>query len=164
GLVLQLREGLAFIDAELARLCEALATQADAHRRTVLPGRTWLQQASPVTLGAKLAACLAAFDRDRARLAALQLRLFVVQLGAAATRMPGLVATMLAAAVQEHERGLGNWPAEWETLPQIVQLAGGALVAMAEVVAGLSVDAARMRRNVDLTQGQLFAEALQMAL
>jgi 3-carboxy-cis,cis-muconate cycloisomerase len=83
---------------------------------------------------------------------------------AAATRVPGLVATMLAAGVQEHERGLGNWPAEWETLPQIVQLAGSALVAMAEVVAGLSVDAQRMRANIDLTQGQIFAEAAQMAL
>ena len=40
---------------------------------------------------------------------------------AAAVRAPGLVATMLAAAVQEHERGLGDWPAEWDALPQIVR-------------------------------------------
>ena len=263
GLMLQLREGLDYIDAELARLGDALATHADAHRLTVLPGRTWLQQASPVSLGHKLAACLAAFDRDRMRLAALRPRLLVVQLGgaagnlasmgahgpavtqgladelrldvplvpwhtqrdgvvecaavlgiltaslgklgrdlallaqtevgeafepsapgrggsstlpqkrnpvgaavaiAAATRVPGLVATMLSAAVQEHERGLGNWPAEWDTLPDIVQLAGGALVAMAQVAAGLTVDAARMRANIELTQGQIFAEAVQMAL
>jgi 3-carboxy-cis,cis-muconate cycloisomerase len=83
---------------------------------------------------------------------------------AAATRVPGLVATMLSAAVQEHERGLGNWPAEWETLPQIVQLAGASTVAMAEVIAGLEVDAARMRANLALTGGQVFAEAVQMAL
>jgi 3-carboxy-cis,cis-muconate cycloisomerase len=263
GLVLQLREGLSFVDAELDRLRDALATQVDAHRRTVMPGRTWLQQASPVTLGGKLAACLSALDRDRARLDALKPRLFVVQLGgaagnlaalgergiavtgalaaelnlatpdmpwhtqrdrlcecacvlgvltanagklardlallaqtevgeafepsapgrggsstmpqkrnpvgaaaalAAATRVPGLVATMLAAAVQEHERGLGNWPAEWDTLPQIVELCGSALVALAQVVSGLNVDADRMRANIGLTQGQLFAEAVQMAL
>jgi 3-carboxy-cis,cis-muconate cycloisomerase len=83
---------------------------------------------------------------------------------AAATRVPGLVATMLSAAVQEHERGLGNWPAEWDTLPAIVQLCGGAVVAMAEVVSGLTIDTARMRANLDLTQGQIFAEAIQMAL
>jgi 3-carboxy-cis,cis-muconate cycloisomerase len=71
---------------------------------------------------------------------------------------------MLSAAVQEHERGLGNWPAEWETLPQIVLLTSGALDAIAEVVEGLEVDAARMRANLDLTQGQIFAEAVQMAL
>jgi len=83
---------------------------------------------------------------------------------AAAVRVPGLVATMLSAAVQEHERGLGNWPAEWETLPQIVMLTGGALDAMAEVAEGLDVHAERMRANLDLTQGLIFAEAVQMAL
>ena len=83
---------------------------------------------------------------------------------AAATRVPSLVATMLAAAVQEHERGLGNWPAEWETLPEIALLAAGALDAMANAVAGLEVDTARMRANLDLTQGQMLAEAVQMAL
>ena len=60
---------------------------------------------------------------------------------AAAVRVPGLVATMLAAAAQEHERGLGNWPAEWETLPEIVLLVAGALAAMADVAPGLDVDA-----------------------
>jgi 3-carboxy-cis,cis-muconate cycloisomerase len=66
--------------------------------------------------------------------------------------------------VQEHERGLGNWPAEWDTLPDIVQLTGGALIAMAQVAAGMSFDPGRMRANVELTQGQIFAEAVQMAL
>jgi 3-carboxy-cis,cis-muconate cycloisomerase len=83
---------------------------------------------------------------------------------AAAVRIPGLVSTMLSAAVQEHERGLGNWPAEWETLPEIAMLAAGALDAMAGAVQGLDVDAARMRVNLDLTGGQLMAEAVQMSL
>jgi 3-carboxy-cis,cis-muconate cycloisomerase len=83
---------------------------------------------------------------------------------AAAVRVPGLVATMLAAAVQEHERGLGDWPAEWETLPEIVQLTGGALDAMAEVAAGLDVHRERMRANLEVTKGLIFAEAVQMAL
>ena len=82
---------------------------------------------------------------------------------AAAIRVPNLVATMLAAAVQEHERGLGNWPAEWDTLPAICELAAGALAAMGEVVAGLDVDAKRMRANLDVTHGQIVAEAVQMA-
>ncbi len=71
---------------------------------------------------------------------------------------------MLCAAVQEHERGLGNWPAEWETLPEIVLLAAGAVDAMAAAVAGLEVDAARMRANIDASSGLLLAEAVQMAL
>jgi 3-carboxy-cis,cis-muconate cycloisomerase len=83
---------------------------------------------------------------------------------AAAVRVPGLVSTMLTAAVQEHERGLGNWPAEWETLPEIALLASGALEAMAEVVEGLDVDAERMQANLGITKGLVYAEAVQMAL
>ena len=60
--------------------------------------------------------------------------------------------------------GLGNWPAEWDTLPQIVCLAGGALDVMAETVSGLEVDAERMLANLDLSKGQVLAEAVQMAL
>ena len=82
----------------------------------------------------------------------------------AAVRVPGLVSTMLSAAVQEHERGLGNWPAEWATLPEIALCASGAVVAMVEVIEGLDVDADRMRANLDITQGLIFAEAVQMAL
>jgi 3-carboxy-cis,cis-muconate cycloisomerase len=83
---------------------------------------------------------------------------------AAAVQVPGLVATMLSAAVQEHERGLGNWPAEWDTLPQIAMLTAGALDAMTATVAGLDVDAQRMALNLDATNGQIMAEAIQMAL
>ena len=263
GLVLQLRDALALVDADVERLAAALATQARRHATTVLAGRTWLQQAIPVTLGVKLAGFVSALDRHRARLAELRGRALVLQFGgavgtlaslgergiavsealasrlalplpdlpwhtqrdrvceiaavlgmlaatlgklardlallaqtevaeafepaapgrggsstmpqkrnpvgasaaiAAAVRVPGLVATMLSAAAQEHERGLGNWPAEWETLPEIALLAAGALAAMADVAPRLDVDADRMRANLELTQGQIFAEAVQMAL
>jgi 3-carboxy-cis,cis-muconate cycloisomerase len=83
---------------------------------------------------------------------------------AAAVRAPGLVATMLAGMVQEHERGLGGWHAEWETLPELAVLAAGALRWTAETVEGLEVDAGRMRRNLDVTHGLILAEAVQMAL
>ena len=83
---------------------------------------------------------------------------------AASVRVPGLVATMLTAAVQEHERGLGNWPAEWVTLPEIAMLTGGALDAIANVIEGLEVDVERMRANLELSQGRILAEAAQMAL
>ena len=43
-------------------------------------------------------------------------------------------------------------------------LAAGALDSMAETVAGLEVDAIRMRANLDLSKGQILAEAVQMAL
>jgi 3-carboxy-cis,cis-muconate cycloisomerase len=82
----------------------------------------------------------------------------------AATRVPGLVSTMLSAMVQEDERGLGDWHAEWETLPEIFRLTGGALHQLATIVPDLEVDTARMRRNLDATQGLIFAEGVTMAM
>ncbi|MEJ7668661.1 MAG: 3-carboxy-cis,cis-muconate cycloisomerase [Casimicrobiaceae bacterium] len=83
---------------------------------------------------------------------------------ATATRVPGLVATMLSAMVQEHERGLGGWHAEWETLPEICLLAAGALAHTVQTIEGLEIDAARMTHNLELTGGLVLAEAVAMAL
>jgi 3-carboxy-cis,cis-muconate cycloisomerase len=83
---------------------------------------------------------------------------------AAAIRVPGLVATMLSAMLQEDERGLGGWHAEWETLPQIVSLTAGAMHHLANVVPRLEIDVERMRENLELTKGLIFAEAITAAL
>lgn len=263
AVVLQVRDALALVAADVERICAALREQVGRHRHALMPGRTWLQQALPVTLGLKLATTLDAMLRHRDRLARLRDHVAVLQFGgaagtlaslgdrasavttalaaelrlrtpaipwhtqrdrfcevattlgllvatlgkfardlsllsqsevgeafepaaagrggsstlphkrnpvsaaialSAAIRVPNLVATMLAAAVQEHERGLGNWPAEWESLPQILLLAAGALDATAHAIEGLDVDAARMRANLDLLRGLPLAEAVQMAL
>lgn len=82
---------------------------------------------------------------------------------AAAARVPALVSTMLAAMPQEDERGLGGWQAEWEVLPELVCLTGGALHHLLAAVSGLRVDAARMRENLELTRGLLYAEAAAIA-
>jgi 3-carboxy-cis,cis-muconate cycloisomerase len=83
---------------------------------------------------------------------------------AAATRAPGLAATLLASMVQEHERGLGGWHAEWLALPEMVALTAGALSQMADTMANLEVDADRMKANLDVTQGLIMAEAVTLAL
>jgi 3-carboxy-cis,cis-muconate cycloisomerase len=83
---------------------------------------------------------------------------------AAATRIPGLVSVLLSAMTQEHERGLGGWQAEWETLPEVFLLTSGALSQMRQVVAGLRVDSQRMRANLDATGGLIYAEAVSTAL
>jgi 3-carboxy-cis,cis-muconate cycloisomerase len=83
---------------------------------------------------------------------------------AAAVRVPGLVSTMLLAMQQEQQRALGGWQTEWETFPELVCLAGGALHHLAEMMPGLRVDAERMRQNMDATRGLIFAEAVTMAL
>jgi 3-carboxy-cis,cis-muconate cycloisomerase len=82
----------------------------------------------------------------------------------AATRAPALAATILAAMSQEHERGLGGWHAEWETLPELFRLSAGALYRMLETVAGLEVDADRMLQNLEITHGLIYAEAITMVL
>jgi 3-carboxy-cis,cis-muconate cycloisomerase len=83
---------------------------------------------------------------------------------AAALRVPGLVSTMLTAMVQEHERGLGGWQAEWETLPEICLLAQGALSHALHVVSHLQVDEKQMEKNLEATRGLIFAEAVTVVL
>jgi 3-carboxy-cis,cis-muconate cycloisomerase len=83
---------------------------------------------------------------------------------ACAMRVPALVSTMLTAMVQEQERAIGGWQAEWETLPEIASLTSAALNQLREVSSGLSVDAARMRSNIDITQGLIMAESVSLAL
>ncbi|WP_426205551.1 3-carboxy-cis,cis-muconate cycloisomerase [Pseudomonas sp. TWP3-1] len=263
GLVLQLRQALDLIEGELAQLADSLATQAQRHAATPLAGRTWLQHATPVTLGMKIAGWLGAVTRSRQRLRELKPRLLVLQFGGAsgtlaalgeqalpvaealaeelqltlpeqpwhtqrdrivefgavlgliagslgkfgrdisllmqteaaevfepsapgkggsstmphkrnpvgaavligaATRMPGLVSTLFSAMPQEHERSLGLWHAEWETLPEICCLVSGALQQARLLADGLEVDAARMARNLQLTQGLVLAEAVSIVL
>ncbi len=82
----------------------------------------------------------------------------------AAIRVPGLVSTLLAAMPQEHERGLGGWQAEWDTLPGIAMLTAGALSRTTEVIVGLKIDVQRMKANLERTNGLIMAEAVTMAL
>jgi 3-carboxy-cis,cis-muconate cycloisomerase len=78
---------------------------------------------------------------------------------AAATRTPQHAATLLAAMGQQHERGLGNWQAELAEWPQLFLSAHGALRALNEAFAGLTVDHERMLRNIQALHGLVFAEA-----
>ena len=263
GLVLQLRQALALIEDQLAQLADSLAAQAQRFAITPLAGRTWLQHATPVTLGMKIAGWLGAVTRSRQRLQELKPRLLVLQFGGAsgtlaalgaqalpiaealaeelqltlpeqpwhtqrdrivefgavlgliagslgkfgrdisllmqteaaevfepaapgkggsstmphkrnpvgaavligaATRVPGLVSTLFSAMPQEHERSLGLWHAEWETLPEICCLVSGSLQQARLLTDGLEVDAARMARNLELTQGLVLAEAVSIVL
>ncbi len=76
----------------------------------------------------------------------------------------GLVPVILSAGVQEHERAVGGWQAEWEAIPEIFRRTSGAVEWVRRAVLGLEVDADRMRANLGLTDGLIMAEALTMAL
>ncbi len=86
------------------------------------------------------------------------------QILAAANLAPGLVASLLSGMVQEQERALGGWQAEWIAIPQLFLLASGVASRLAEIAEGMEIDAARMRKNLDATHGLIMGEAVQMAL
>ncbi len=81
-----------------------------------------------------------------------------------AVRVPALVSTLLSGMPNEHERALGGWQAEWDTLPEIATLCAAALTQLRDVAEGLRVDVRRMRQNMDLTQGLVMAEPVSLAL
>ena len=84
---------------------------------------------------------------------------------AAGVRIPGLVATLYAAAGgQEHERAAGGWHAEWAPLLDLIRIVGGMSARTARVLAGLTVHPDRMRANVDRTGGLVMAEAVAARL
>jgi 3-carboxy-cis,cis-muconate cycloisomerase len=82
----------------------------------------------------------------------------------AAMMAPNLAATIFAAQIQDHERSAGPWHAEWPTLPGLLLVTSGALAGIVDIAEGLEVDAARMRVNLDTTNGLIMAEAVTMAL
>jgi len=75
-----------------------------------------------------------------------------------------LVAALLEAQVEDHERSTGPWEIEWIALPEIFMLAAGALYQTRLVVEGLQVNEKKMRENLFITKGLLMSEAVMMGL
>ena len=73
-------------------------------------------------------------------------------------QVPGLLATLVAAAEQEHQRAAGAWHAEWEPLTALLRLTGSASSWAAELLSGLTVDSSRMAANLAATKGLPLAE------
>jgi 3-carboxy-cis,cis-muconate cycloisomerase len=262
ALVLQLRAAVPAVVTDLFRAADAAAGHAERHTKTTMAGRTWLQQATPITFGLKAAGWCDALDRVAVRLESAFTDAVVLQFGgasgtlaalgergpevaaglgqalhlpvppipwhshrdrlaslacalgvatgtagkigrdlgllaqtevgeahdpdsdaggsstmphkqnpvraatavAAAVRTPGLVANMLSAMLQEHERALGGWQAEWDTIPDLVSTASQAASAIAGALEALVVDPVRMGANVNITGGLVLAESVAMRL
>ncbi len=111
---LQIRAGLALLRADLLATARALAVLADAHRGTVMAGRTHLQHALPVTFGLKCAVWLEPLATHLTRLDQLRPRVERVQFGGAAGTLASLgdqgLAVMEALAA---DLGLGAPPLPW---------------------------------------------------
>ncbi len=261
--VMQIREGLALIESDLAEISNSLAGLSKKYRDTPVIGRSNLQQAIPVTFGFKTASILAGIERHRERLQQLTPRVLVGEFGGACGTLAsiekgametqaglmrelglgcpliawhtvrdniaevgaflGLVggslgkiamdvklmmqtevgevfepfaqgrgssstmpqkrnpisclyihanisvvrqhaAALMDAMVADHERSTGPWEIEWVSLPEIFCLLSGALKQTKFVLAGLEVDTAKMRANIDMTHGLVMSEAVMMGL
>ncbi len=157
GLVLQLREAFRIIEADLARAMAAASALAKAHRDTPMAGRTWLQQALPITFGLKMAGTLDALMRHRERLSQAKPRIFALQLGGAAGTLASLgdkgqeVARLLAARL---DLALPDTP--WHGQRDRILEA-------ASLMAGLVASAAKVARDVALMMQTEVGEVLEPA-
>ena len=98
SLVLGLRAALPALVRQVDRGAAAAARHARDHRRTPQAGRTWLQQATPITFGLKAAGWLDALARDRRRLERAASEAFVLQFGGASGTQAALGASAEAVA------------------------------------------------------------------
>jgi len=87
-----------------------------------------------------------------------------VLLVSAARRSPALVATLFDALVTEDQRSSGAWHSEWQTLRELERLAIEASATAAALAERLEVDAARMRSNVETTDGLIYSERVTAIL
>ncbi|MDX2071753.1 MAG: 3-carboxy-cis,cis-muconate cycloisomerase [Haliscomenobacter sp.] len=83
---------------------------------------------------------------------------------AAAQRSPSLLSTLFQSLPQDHERATGFWHAEWLPLIELCKLTAGALQQALHMTNGLEVNTQRMLRNLELTNGLIYAENVALAL
>lgn len=83
---------------------------------------------------------------------------------AAAREVHAQVGVMMSAMAQDHERATGPWQSEALALPQCFVLTSGALAHAHTIAEGMTVDTARMRRNLELSGGLIMAEAVAAGL
>lgn len=160
--VLQIREALVYIAAELQALIEELAQLANAHRDTLMAGRTHSQQALPITFGVKVANWLAPLLRHRQRLAQLRMRLLVVQFGGAvgtlaAVRGKGVEVQQGLAQALDLGVGLTPWHTQRDNFAELaswLSLLGGSLAKMAQdIILLMQSEVDEVRETADTERG-----------
>lgn len=142
AMVLQMRDGLSLLIARLLDVGDTCAALAEQHRRTLMPGRTLMQQALPITFGLKAARWLGMTTRQVARLDALRREVLVVQFGGAAGTLASLGADGTRVVELLAERlGLGvpdlPWHAERDRMAEIASALGVVAGAMAKIATDL---------------------------
>ena len=77
---------------------------------------------------------------------------------------PGLLATITAAAEQEHQRAAGAWHSEWQPLTALLTLTASASSWSVDLLRNLQVAASRMRKNLESARGLPQAEHIATLL
>jgi 3-carboxy-cis,cis-muconate cycloisomerase len=146
--VLQIREALEIVDAELAAIAKAMARLAKEHRLTPMIGRGNLQQAIPVTFGYKMAGLLSAIQRHRERLEQLRERVLVGEFAGAA----GTLASLETGAMETQaglcaELGLKQPVIAWHTIRDNIAEVGAFLGLVGGTLGKLSMDVKLMMQT-----------------
>ncbi len=146
--VLQIREALDIVAADLKEISAALADLARRHRDTPMVGRSNLQQAVPVTFGYKMAGLLAAIERHRARLLELRPRVLVGEFAGAA----GTLASLEKGAMETQEGlmrelGLGQPLIAWHTQRDTIAEVGCFLGLVTGTLGKLAMDVKLMMQT-----------------
>jgi len=144
ALVLQMREGVGVLLAELTAVGEAAAVLAERHRAAMMPGRTLLQHAVPITFGLKAARWLSSVTRQVGELERVRRELLVLQFGGAAGTLAALgthgpeVARYLAGALELPLPDL-PWHAERDRPAGVVAALGIVAGTMAKIATDIAL-------------------------
>lgn len=144
ALMLQMRDGLNLLIAALLDVCASCAALAEKHRRTLMAGRTLLQQALPITFGLKAARWLALVTRQVESLRERREKALAVQLGGAAGTLASLgekglqVVELLAAQLRLPAPDL-PWHTERDRVAEIASTLGVVSGAMAKVAGDVAL-------------------------
>jgi len=146
--VLQIREAIELVDADLSAISRAMADLARKHRDTPMIGRSNLQQAIPVTFGYKMAGLLSAIERHRERLTQLRPRVLVGEFAGAAGTLASLeTGAMETQAGLMKELGLGQPLIAWHTIRDSIAEVGAFLGLVGGTLGKLSMDVKLMMQT-----------------
>ncbi len=146
--VLQIREALTLVEADIDAIADALAGLARKYRNTPMAGRSNLQQAVPITFGYKMATVLAAFERHKLRLRELRARVLVGEFGGAAGTLASLGGRGLEVQAElMKELQLGVPAIAWHTVRDTIAEVGCFLGLVAGTCGKIALDVKLMMQT-----------------